>query len=247
MNVWRGISLPAWLLSKSFNCPLFPPSTYYPSPVKFTPICQHVKIIYGLTVLRLEGLDRSEMLHHSLFFFFPQGNIGPWTLFTGKIRDVNRVMSRKGALTGEGWEECVSGWERQSLSWSPTVCWAPHQTEARILCISCVLGAFQVALVVKNPLASVGDTGDTGSIPGSGRSPGEGHGNPFQCSCLESPMDRGTWKAIAHGVTKSQARFSDWACTHTHTHTHTHTPSVGVCTVLSCGCPVKICKCKAWL
>ena len=45
--------------------------------------------------------------------------------------------------------------------------------------------------VIKNPPASAGDTGDTGSIPGSGRSPGEGNGNPLQCSCLEDPMDRG--------------------------------------------------------
>ena len=43
---------------------------------------------------------------------------------------------------------------------------------------------------------------DAGSIPGSGRSPGEGHGNPLQYSCLENPMDRGPWKATVHGVTK---------------------------------------------
>ena len=47
--------------------------------------------------------------------------------------------------------------------------------------------ASQVALVVKNPLASAGDIRDTGSIPGSGRSPREGHGNPLQYSCLENP------------------------------------------------------------
>ena len=44
--------------------------------------------------------------------------------------------------------------------------------------------------------------GDLGLIPGLGRSPGEGNGNPFQYSCLENPMDRGTWQAIVHGVTK---------------------------------------------
>ena len=49
-----------------------------------------------------------------------------------------------------------------------------------------------VALVVKNPLASTGDVRDTDSIPGSGRSPGEGHGIPLQYACLENPMDRGT-------------------------------------------------------
>ena len=53
--------------------------------------------------------------------------------------------------------------------------------------------------VVRNPPAS---TGDPGSIPGSGRSPGEGNGNPLQYSCLENPMDRGAWRAAVHGVTK---------------------------------------------
>ena len=47
--------------------------------------------------------------------------------------------------------------------------------------------------MVKNPAANAGDVKDVGSIPGSGRSPGGGHGNPFQYSCLENPMDRGTW------------------------------------------------------
>ena len=47
------------------------------------------------------------------------------------------------------------------------------------------------------------NTGDLGSIPGLGRSPGGGCGNPLQYSCLEDPMDRGTWQAAVHGVTKS--------------------------------------------
>ena len=46
--------------------------------------------------------------------------------------------------------------------------------------------------------------GDLGSIPGSGRPPGEGNGNPLQYSCLENPMDRDAWWATVHGVTKSQ-------------------------------------------
>ena len=46
--------------------------------------------------------------------------------------------------------------------------------------------------------------GDLGSIPGLGRPPGEGNGNPLQYSCLENSMDGGTWRAIVHGVTKSQ-------------------------------------------
>ena len=52
-------------------------------------------------------------------------------------------------------------------------------------------------------------------IPGSGRSPGGEHSNPLQYSCLEKPMDRGTWQAIVHRVAKSQTRLSD--CTHMHT------------------------------
>ena len=59
-------------------------------------------------------------------------------------------------------------------------------------------------LVVQNPPASAGDIGDMGSIPGLGRSPGEGYGNPLQYFCLGYPMDRGPWRATAHGVTKSQ-------------------------------------------
>ena len=63
---------------------------------------------------------------------------------------------------------------------------------------------------------------DPSSIPGSGRSPGGGDGNPLQYSCLENPMDRGAWRAAVHGLAKSQTRLSD-----THTHTHTHTRGVG--------------------
>ena len=49
---------------------------------------------------------------------------------------------------------------------------------------------------------------EKGLIPGSGRSPGGGHGNPLQYSCLENPMDRGAWRATAHGVAESQTRIS---------------------------------------
>ena len=58
----------------------------------------------------------------------------------------------------------------------------------------------QVALVVKNPPVNAGDIRDVGSLPGSGRSPGEGHSNPLQYSCLENPTDRGAWWATVHGV-----------------------------------------------
>ena len=56
--------------------------------------------------------------------------------------------------------------------------------------------------MVKNLPANAGDIRDVGSIPGSGRSPGEGHGNPLQYSCLENPMDREAWQAMVHEACK---------------------------------------------
>ena len=53
------------------------------------------------------------------------------------------------------------------------------------------------------------DAGDVSLIPGSGRSPREGNGNPLQYSCLETPMNRGAWRATVYGVTKSQTRLSN--------------------------------------
>ena len=86
------------------------------------------------------------------------------------------------------------------------------------LCLIFVDGASQVALVVKNPPA--GDARDVVLIPGSGRSPGEGNGNPPQHSCLKNPMDRGAWRAAVHGVARSRARQSAHTCAHIDTHTH---------------------------
>ena len=76
---------------------------------------------------------------------------------------------------------------------------------------------------------SARSAGDPGSISGSERSPGGGHGNPLEYSCLENPMDRGAWRATVHRVAKSQTGLSKARATHTHTHTHpqtlTHTDS----------------------
>ena len=60
-----------------------------------------------------------------------------------------------------------------------------------------------MALVVKNPPANAGNIRDMGLIPGLGRSPGGGHDNPFQYSCLKNPMDRGAWQTTIHRVAKS--------------------------------------------
>ena len=82
--------------------------------------------------------------------------------------------------------------------------------------------------VIKNPLANAGDTGDTVSILGLGRSPRGGNGNPLQHSCLENSTDIGAWRATVCGVPKSWIGLRDGVCMHanTHTHTHTHTQSV---------------------
>ena len=80
-------------------------------------------------------------------------------------------------------------------------------------------GASQVAPVVKNPTASAGEVRDVGLIPGLGRPPGGGHGNPLQCSCLENPRDRGARQAMVHRVTNSWTPLkllSTHACIYTH-------------------------------
>ena len=66
------------------------------------------------------------------------------------------------------------------------------------------LSMAQVALVIRNPPANARDIRDSGSIPGSGRSPGEGNGNPLQYSCLRNPTDREAWQSTVHAVTKNQ-------------------------------------------
>ena len=72
-----------------------------------------------------------------------------------------------------------------------------------------IYGSSLVVQMVKNLPANAGDTGDTGSIPESGRSSGGGNGNPLQDSCLENSMARGAWWVTVHGVAKSGTRLSD--------------------------------------
>ena len=74
--------------------------------------------------------------------------------------------------------------------------------EASVSAVHGVTRDSQVALVVRRPLANAGGVGDVGLIPGLGRSPGGGHGNPLQYSCLENPTDRGAWRATVHSVAK---------------------------------------------
>ena len=92
-------------------------------------------------------------------------------------------------------------------------------------------GASQVALVIKNPPTQAGDLRPKrpkGSVPGWGRSPGGGHGNPLQYSCLENTHGQRSLVDYSHGFTKSQTRLSN-------KHTHTRCPSKHVC-VCVCVC-----------
>ena len=94
----------------------------------------------------------------------------------------------------------------------------PHSYQVRAPPLWVHLISTQVALVVKNPLANAGDKRDVGLIPGSGRFPGGGYGNPLHYSCLENSMDRGVWQATVHGVANSRTRLS----------THTHTDNINI-------------------
>ena len=78
----------------------------------------------------------------------------------------------------------------------------PYSEQETSALIHPCVWASQVAQVVKNLPASAGDVRDEGSIPGSGRSPGEGNGNLLQCSCLENAIDRGAWRATVHVVSE---------------------------------------------
>ena len=69
--------------------------------------------------------------------------------------------------------------------------------------------ASQVAIVGKNPPANAGDVRDAGLIPGLGRFPGGGNGNPLQYPCLENSMDRGAWRTAVHEIVKNWTQLSD--------------------------------------
>ena len=81
---------------------------------------------------------------------------------------------------------------------------------------------FPGGTVMKNPPANAGDVRDVSSIPGSGRSPGGGDGNPLQYSCLENFMDRGAWWVTFHGIAKSQTGLNDYTFPFLPSHPHSY-------------------------
>ena len=104
-----------------------------------------------------------------------------------------------------------SHWEpKKSWSWfviTTQGCWS----RTNFPNLYTVLFTFQV----KNPPANAREVRDAGSIPGSERSPGGGHGNPLHYSCLENPLVRGAWRAAAHGVAKSPTQLRRLSMNHT--------------------------------
>ena len=136
-------------------------------------------------------------------FLFPDRNQSPYVLKT-----VNILVMASWSLAFWVWGissppagQSVSEAHLQSLSFHFS---GPLKDSIRIYFP--VLGFLYHWLSDKEPTCQAGDTG---SIPGSGRSPGEGNGNPLQYSCLGNPMDRGAWQATVYRVTKSQTQLSD--------------------------------------
>ena len=95
-----------------------------------------------------------------------------------------------------------------------------HRSVYEWACLCVYSWASHVVLEVKNLSTNIGDARDTGSIPGLGRSPIGGHGNPLQYSCLENPMDRGAWWATVHGVEKNQTQWKQLSPAHTSSEAH---------------------------
>ena len=130
-------------------------------------------------------------------------------IFDSRITSAN-CEDRTVLLVGEGVVRALGGTQRKE-HWKRS-CWLYSHKASGTYWGFWVSGGFPGSSVVRNPPASAGNAGDLGSIPGSGRSPGGGHGNPLHYSCLESPMDRRAWWATVHGVAKSQTRLCDWVC-----------------------------------
>ena len=99
-------------------------------------------------------------------------------------------------------------WRKEWLP-TPVFYYSPQGHKNLDMTEQLTLWAFLVTQMIKN-LPAVKETQVRSLVPGSERSPGEGHGNPLQDSCLENPMDRGAWRATVHGVAKSRTHLSNW-------------------------------------
>ena len=115
------------------------------------------------------------------------------------------------------------GWVREREKKNKYHIYVESESVEEPICrVAMEMGASQVTQWGKNLPANAGDAGDMGSSPGSGRSPGGGHGNPLQYSCLENPRQRGAWRAMLHRVAECQTGLKglsthshmQWRCRH---------------------------------
>ena len=167
----------------------------------------------------LEGL----MLKMKLQYFghlMGRGNSLEKTLMLGKAEGRRRKW----------WEDGMAGWHHQLNGHELEKAEGDSEGQGRLVCCSLsgcrekrlsdwtttkdILPLCNLLIIYDFPggsdgKASVYNAGEPGLIPGSGRSPAEGNGNPLQYYCLENPMDRGAWRATVHGVAKSQKGLSD--------------------------------------
>ena len=126
-----------------------------------------------------------------------------WSDLAAAARIIQAVLPGVGFSMGVYWNTCLGRHRGILLEKHKENRRSPfHASGYFRVCVWC-LGIFQAALVIKNRPAKAGYVRDVGSIPGSGRSPGEGNGNPLQYSCLENPRDRGAWQGTVHRATKS--------------------------------------------
>ena len=124
-------------------------------------------------------------------------------VYVGRTGEAGRALPCLWAESGPARTPLPIGWrESQTCSWRVgRLCSWSHTTWAPFLFGDFLPGG-------SDSKESACSAGDLGSIPGLGRSPGGGHGNPLQYSCLENPMDRGAWRATVHRVAKSRTRLS---------------------------------------
>ena len=129
----------------------------------------------------------------------------------------SRVLVDDGLLHSDSYERSKKG----RRAWPPTAVFLPGEAHRQRSLVGCSpwghresdtperLTHIRASLGGSDGKESAYNEGDPGSIPGSGRSPGEGNGYPRQYSCLENSMDRRAWQATVHGVTKSQTGLSN--------------------------------------
>ena len=162
-----------------------------------------------------------------------------WLTGKGSSASKDWRQEEKGTTKDEmvGWHHQLDGHEfeqapRVGEGQGSLVCWSPwgcKESDMTEWLDWKLILASQVMLVVKNPSANAGDIRDVDSIPGSGRSPGGGHSNPFQYSCLENPTDRRAWWATVYRVAKSRTWLKQQHTSESYHHSYVHIINLFFC------------------